>query len=346
MRPYIPEHSLVPFVLAATGHRDLRPQDVDVLRDEIRGVLLRTRERMPSTPLVLMSGLAEGADQLVAEVGLEFGAALVAVLPMPVGVYKDQMSERVQENFDTLLAQAAFQVPLDGMTPGLEQLRTSEDARTDCYYRLAVFLAHHCQALIALWDGKHSDKRGGTASVVHYVIEGVPNERPAEQESHSGIVYHVITPRTSGDAVGQALTTHMLGALPGTAKDPTKGQAEEMSYEIRDINLLSVAHVMKNIEQFNRQAKSGEEHKGKHNSPLIPRDSVRRPLPDFLDRLESLYVQADATALRANSSRKHFFYAILATGGLGALAYSVHADMLTENVALWLSFPLLLEPVA
>ena len=67
MNPSISEYSLIPFVLAATGHRDLRPRDIDALRNEIRGIFSLTRKRMPNTPFVLMSGLAEGTDQLVAE---------------------------------------------------------------------------------------------------------------------------------------------------------------------------------------------------------------------------------------------------------------------------------------
>ena len=64
--PELPNPSLVPFVVSVTGHRDLRSQDLDSLRHEVRSVFSGFRKRMPSTPMILLSGLAEGADQLVA----------------------------------------------------------------------------------------------------------------------------------------------------------------------------------------------------------------------------------------------------------------------------------------
>ncbi|MGA2352335.1 MAG: hypothetical protein ABSF70_18005 [Terracidiphilus sp.] len=55
-----------------------------------------------------------------------------------------------------------------------------------------------------------------------------------------------------------------------------------------------------------------------------------------------LYAQADAISVNADNNRRLFFYAILATAGLGAFLYGVRADMLTANSALWLSFSRLL----
>ena len=65
MRPELPNPSLIPLLVAATGHRDLRAQDLDALREEVRAVFVGMQNRMPNTPLVLLTGLAEGADQLV-----------------------------------------------------------------------------------------------------------------------------------------------------------------------------------------------------------------------------------------------------------------------------------------
>jgi hypothetical protein len=123
MAAELPNPSLVPFVVAVTGHRDLRAQDEEALRRQVGKVLAGFRERMPSTPLLVMSGLAEGADQLVAEVALEQGASVAVVLPLPLEIYKTQMSVAGWQRFEELRAQAALEVqlPLDGRSE--EELR-------------------------------------------------------------------------------------------------------------------------------------------------------------------------------------------------------------------------------
>jgi hypothetical protein len=208
--------SPAPYVIAVTGHRDLRPQDVAALREEVRKVLVEIRIRMGSTPLLLLSGLAEGADQLVAEVALELGVPVGAVIPMPLDIYRVQMPEEAQKKLDELLARAEIRVelPLEGRTP--EQLRTSNDALAACYEALALFLVRHGQALIALWDGKHSDKPGGTCRVVQYARFGA-TESGEKVETHCEVVYHVVTPRLSGKGPAEEVRTVTLACGPNWA---------------------------------------------------------------------------------------------------------------------------------
>ncbi len=60
----------VPIVLGLVGHRDLRPGDRDVLKQRLNAIFQQFRDAYPHTPLVLLSALAEGADQLAAEAAL------------------------------------------------------------------------------------------------------------------------------------------------------------------------------------------------------------------------------------------------------------------------------------
>ena len=82
----------IPIVLGVVGHRKLRPGDVAALRLTILGVLNEFRTAYPDSPLVLLSALAPGADQLAVEAALELkrgGADVVvrAPLPFPTDVY-------------------------------------------------------------------------------------------------------------------------------------------------------------------------------------------------------------------------------------------------------------------
>ena len=218
----IPENS---FVIAVTGHRDLRPQDLEALRLEAKTVLAGIRNGMPEAHLLVLSGLAEGADQLVSEVAVEEGLALAAALPMPLDIYRVQMSEEAQEKLDKLLAlsKVTIDLPLEGRTP--EQIGTSDEARAACYEALALFLARHGEVLIALWDGRFSDKPGGTYRVVQYARFGSLPASTERVESHCDIVFQVVTPRLSGDVADDNIKTVTLSCAPHnvTAVDGTSG---------------------------------------------------------------------------------------------------------------------------
>src|SRR5260370_4730134 len=78
-----------PLVIGVTGHRDLREEDREHLKNSVRKVFTELRKQYPSTPFVLLSPLAEGADRLVAEVALgENDTWLIAPLPMPNDMYE------------------------------------------------------------------------------------------------------------------------------------------------------------------------------------------------------------------------------------------------------------------
>jgi hypothetical protein len=98
----------LPLVIGVTGHRDLRDEDIPLLKTSVKAIFDRLEEfinpdrpldrlrRMVSgtakknagaTPMVVLSSLAEGADQLVAQVALEKGLHLVAPLPLPLEEY-------------------------------------------------------------------------------------------------------------------------------------------------------------------------------------------------------------------------------------------------------------------
>ena len=72
----------IPIVLGVTGHRTLRAGDEDAITARLRTLLALIKAEAPSSPILLLSALAEGADRLVARVALREGAQLIAVLPL------------------------------------------------------------------------------------------------------------------------------------------------------------------------------------------------------------------------------------------------------------------------
>lgn len=105
----------LPLVIGVTGHRDLREEDRAPLEGRVRQVFAEFQRRYPSTPLLLLSPLAEGADRLVARAALEKGARLIVPLPMPQTLYEEDFQTRAsREEFHKLLQQAEswFELPL------------------------------------------------------------------------------------------------------------------------------------------------------------------------------------------------------------------------------------------
>ena len=173
-------------------------------------MLSRVRSHVPDRPLLLLSALAEGADQLAAEVALEQGITLAAVLPMPLDIYRVQMAEESLMMLDKLLALSDVEIAISLGSDTLEQISTSMDARAQCYEALARYLVCHADVLIALWDGRESEKLGGTCRVVQYArFSRAPGAKEIV-ESQCETVFHVITPRVSNKRPAQDIQTVTL----------------------------------------------------------------------------------------------------------------------------------------
>ena len=66
--------------IGVTGHRDIPSEDVTVLKAVIKSQFLDLKATFKDTPLLVLSGLAEGADRLVVEVAHEMGIAFIELL--------------------------------------------------------------------------------------------------------------------------------------------------------------------------------------------------------------------------------------------------------------------------
>jgi hypothetical protein len=195
----LPEPTALRLSIGLAAHRDLPPAQEPVLREQVRAFLLGLRASFPDLPLRLISALAEGGDQLVAEEALALGIELVVPLPMAQANYElDFTLPESLARFRRLLAQSRVrELPLAaGNTP--EAIRTRGHARNLQYAQLGMFVSSHCQVLLALWDGRPSEATGGTAQVVEFHLRnhmpGFSVEQAAPNllaDDESDLVYHV-----------------------------------------------------------------------------------------------------------------------------------------------------------
>lgn len=167
-----------PLLIGVTGHKDLYEDERDSLRTSVKAALedlLRAMNVSPEEARIL-TGLAEGADTLVAEVALDLGIPLVPVLPMSADVYLEEFSSpHAVAVFQGLISRAAMVVELpleEGVTSASVSLSANKGAfspaRNQQYAALGRCLALNADALVALWDGTPADpsQLGGTGHVV------------------------------------------------------------------------------------------------------------------------------------------------------------------------------------
>lgn len=156
--------------IGVAGHRSLRDERLEAIRRGVRDAIAliktdkRRRSRGEEQEAVILSSLAEGADRLVVEEVLETKEQgrgrghLEVVLPFSDEEYvKDFNSPESRAEFYALLS-LATSITVVGLVP----------TRDEAYERAGRYIVDHCDALIAIWDGREAAGRGGTGDVVTY----------------------------------------------------------------------------------------------------------------------------------------------------------------------------------
>lgn len=137
--------------IAVTGHMDLTDASVPLVRDALR----KTLKAFAPSGLTGVSCIAKGADSLFAEVVLELGGRLIAVVPS-----RDYRQNKVKpdhaETFDRLAESADVVLVLPNDT-----------ADRSAYEDANRTLLQRADRLVAVWNGEPpTGKGGGTADTV------------------------------------------------------------------------------------------------------------------------------------------------------------------------------------
>ena len=173
-------HTFPALRVGVTGHRchRLLQMDEPLLRQRVYDVLewLIAHEGSAANlslfgldgvcgSVAVISALAEGADQLVAEEALRLGCALRCSLPFERDEYAaDFAVPAAQEEYRALLAKAEGVVELAGS----RETRASEEA---AYANVGYHVVAHSDLLLAIWDGEEAHGIGGTAYVVASALQ-------------------------------------------------------------------------------------------------------------------------------------------------------------------------------
>lgn len=138
-------------VVGVTGHRALK--DEEAVRESLTTFLEQV-----DPPLVGVSALAAGADQLFAREVLQAGGTLEVIVPGPH--YRSTLSPDARRGFDEAVDAASTVTTLD-----------FERVDHKAYLAAGLAMLDRCDVLVAVWDGGESRGSGGTADMVRRARE-------------------------------------------------------------------------------------------------------------------------------------------------------------------------------
>ena len=167
-------YPLLPILIGVTGHRDIAVDALPAVRKSVRASLSALKNCFLSN-LVLVTALAEGADQLVAEIASELEIGMITISPMSIDEYRLTMeSNDAVSNFDRLWWSSRVLERIE--LPKLPGYSEQEQAPAQ-YEQLGLLLARQSHILLAIWNGVDSEphvdrhgrwrkNRGGSAHVI------------------------------------------------------------------------------------------------------------------------------------------------------------------------------------
>lgn len=212
------EVPVFPYIIAVTGHRcgfapasssNPRGFDEDAIKNafkrQLKGIAKKWRKTSKGTaPIILLTGMADGADQIAAEAALEIDPQLnvkvVAVLPMERNLFRLTVNNEIR--FNDLMGRAHYTFVLppdcsDVELRGVDVPETEERLQRQ-NDQLASFLAQNSHVLFAFWDGIDDKDPKGTAKVVHLKLRGTEefeNRSDFLTYPSVGPVVQLLTPR-------------------------------------------------------------------------------------------------------------------------------------------------------
>ena len=134
-----------------TGHQQLEDaRNWEWVRTEMDDQLVKL-----GRPLVGITCLAVGADSLFAELILQHGGSLEAILPFPE--YEQELPVPQRDRYHALLSLASATTVLE-----------KRDSKEDAYFEAGKKVVEAADIVLAVWDGRPARGPGGTADIVEY----------------------------------------------------------------------------------------------------------------------------------------------------------------------------------
>ncbi len=207
--------------ISITGHRLLTQQQKDkiipIVKKAVLNIMFYAGELDPSATFRAISPLAEGADTIFARIAIELGVPVEVLLPFE--------REEYLKDFSSDVARAEFGVLYDTI-PGADKSvagTVKKKAVDELYLEMGELLVDETDYLIAVWNEKPGNGKGGTADIVNYALAAGKNILLIDPEDeHPHINYrHKDIPngRENKDVIDASQTSHLVRFITHKQKE-------------------------------------------------------------------------------------------------------------------------------
>jgi len=329
-----------PFIVGVSGHRDLAVEGVAAVRDGVKSFVEEIRGHLPHTELQILIGMARGADLLVAQVALELGLHVEAVLPMPLSQYAADFDPQSLAVLKELLRHPSVRCQELALPATYSDSGTMPATLRDAMYSsLTGTLIRRSSLLLAIWDGEQSRLAGGTADTVLRFLGVRTEENPSDEkltfvaatgdvDSAERLVYWIPAARRDGQLLDES---HKGCYLEG---------AGDNVLQVHRRMPAQLATQLAEVDHYNRdyQQRHADGHLGAHDSLIagLPPE-VPEPERAALRFIDTQYGKADALAIyyQRRSDRLFGLFGVM-TFAMG-LSYLIY-ERLTESRVLLVAY--------
>ena len=209
-------------VIGITGHRILTDQQQrkikPVIAKAIENIIFTLTEQNNDVSFSALSPLAEGADTLFAEAAIARGLPLRVILPFDTAEYlKDFSSDAARAHFDIM-----YHAVADADKYILHPYTRPKDVN-QLYLDLGIKMVDESNYLLAIWNEKAGNGKGGTADVVAYAKQQKKHILLINPEDEHPFINYLHPDNYNGhrsaDVVDTSQTNHLTAYLAGKQKE-------------------------------------------------------------------------------------------------------------------------------
>ena len=322
-----------PFVIGITGHRDLNKDTFKQLSAKISVFLTEIKQKLPNTPLKIISGMADGADRILVKEGLKQNIAIDVIQPMPDSLYQADFSEDSWQEFNRIIAEDKVTTKvLPTYFIDIERAKEQGKERDKFYHALGQYIVEQSNLVVGIWDGINSGLKGGTADVVLSYLESKEtraeiNDTPVyfvddgiSVNEHSNVVYWLPVSHEEDNFHQTNKPTLASSFLTGKQGSYSMKKQQEMP-----------KHLCSEINELNEYNKQFQELKSKNEISLeynllsTYKNDENNNKKEQLKNIDDEFLKADAIALfnqkKSDGQFKLFAY-MAAIMGLFFLVYA------------------------
>jgi hypothetical protein len=310
----------IPFFIGVTGHRNIHIQAVDDVQKNVGKFFNKLKSDFPDLRFVVLSGLAEGVDQLVGFTALDADLELWAVLPTCISEYeKDFIQPEALEKFRLLLGYSSRVLNASTLN-GCEENYSS---RPKIYENLRDQLCRMSHSLIAVWDGKNDGAAGGTSDVVNTFLNGLHSRSSLSSISppSCGDVFQILAPRSNDDL--SEVKSHWIFANP----------FQVSNHENKNLvnNYLGrIKHCLNFFNQYNFLITNFSNFKSQFPQYLLPKNQTQ-PYGSSIDILGDWFSSAEKVASQYALKRQYALMFVIVNSLLFSLLVLSYGSLIDNT---------------